>query len=51
MYSYTTNLAPQVTFAKRPVKAVSVHTQFNYVAPITKKVKGSNPQIVTYVPA
>ena len=50
MYSYTTNLAPQVNYAKRPVKAVSVHTQFKS-AKHTKKTEGSNPQIVTYVPA
>ena len=49
MYSYTTNLAPQVNYAKRPVKAVSVHTQFKSAK--TKKIEGSNPQIVTYVRA
>ena len=48
MYSYTTSLAPQVSYAKRPVKAVSVHTQFKSAK--TKK-EGSTPQLVTYVPA
>ena len=49
MYSNTTRLAPQVTYAKRPVKAVSVYSLMNYVAPISKKFAGSG-QPVSYVP-
>ena len=49
MYSSVTRLAPQVTYAKKPVKPVSIYNQMNYVAPISKKFSGSG-QGVTYVP-
>ena len=48
MYSNRT-LAPQVTFAKRPVKAESIYSRMKYVAPISKKFAGSG-QGVSYVP-
>jgi len=49
MYSFTTRLAPQVTFAKRPVKPVSIYQQMNYVAGGAKQLKGTYTP-VTYVP-
>ena len=51
MYSNTTTLAPQVTYAKKPVPAVSIHKQMNFVAPIAKRFKGTQGKGVTYVPA
>ena len=49
MYSNSTRLAPQVTYAKKPVKAVSIYTQMKYVSPISKRFPGSG-QPVSYVP-
>ena len=49
MYSNSTRLAPQVTYAKRAVKVESIYTRMKYVAPISKKFPGSG-QPVTYVP-
>ena len=47
MYSSTTRLAPQVTFAKHPVKAVSIYQQMNWQA--GGRLKGAYTP-VTYVP-
>ena len=41
MYSYTTRAAPQVVYAKRPVKTQSVAQQFNYQAPISKRTQNA----------
>ena len=47
MYSYTTRRAPQVTFAKHPVKAISIYQQMNWQA--GGQLKGAYTP-VTYVP-
>ena len=47
MYSNTTRLAPQVTYAKHPVKAVSIYQQMNWQA--GGRLKGAYTP-VTYVP-
>ena len=46
MYSYTTRRAPQVTFAKHPVKAISIYQQMNFAG---GQLKGAYTP-VTYVP-
>ena len=48
MYGY--NAAPQVTFAKRPVKAESIYTKMKYVSPLEKRF-GVKGQSVTFTPA
>ena len=40
MYSYTTTPAPQVIYAKRPVKVESIATTMGYVKPIDRVIKG-----------
>ena len=49
MYSTTTRLAPQVTYAKHPVKAENIYQQMNFVSPSASKLQGTYTQ-VTYVP-
>lgn len=51
MYSFSTRLAPQIVKSNKPVKAVSVWEQMNYVPPIRKLMKGGPGQPVTFVPA
>ena len=49
MYNNTTRLAPQVTFAKRPVKPVSIFTLMNYVSPLAKRFQATSRP--AYTPA
>ena len=49
MYSFTTRIAPQVTYAKRPVKPVSIYQQMKFVSPSEARLQGTYTP-VTYVP-
>ena len=48
MYGYRS--APQVTFARRPVKVESVWKRYGYKNPVRAQ-KGEKTPLVTFVPA